>query len=304
MSSYATTIVETYEEMLGYADQFARDDGFRFLIVLGGAGVGKSYMFRERLRGTNVACFQGAMSPIMFFKRLHDHLDEPVVIDDVDSLFADRAAVNLLKCVCQTDEYKVVNWDKASAMLAKEGVPTTFSTKSRVCILANKIPAGDANLTAVLDRATVVTFYPNIAEVHRHAGTWFNAKDAEIYEFFGANLERIAHPSFRLYEKALEQRRLGRDWKHWLEQQWISATDKTALIARVMADRGLTDNEERAARFAELGGGSRPTFQRWLNKWKQAQGFVGRLPRKKNTLRLVQDEATTTPAPQRAAIIA
>ena len=45
-----------------------------------------------------------------------------MVIDDVDSLYANRNGIRLLKCLCQTEPEKSVAWQSASRSLEREGV--------------------------------------------------------------------------------------------------------------------------------------------------------------------------------------
>jgi hypothetical protein len=65
------------------------------------------------------------------------------------------------------------------------------------------------NVAALQDRGHVLVFQPSAAEVHRKAEEWF--QDREIYEWFGANLHRIAEPSFRYYVRAGELKAAGMD---------------------------------------------------------------------------------------------
>ncbi len=88
-----------------------------------------------------------------------------MVIDDVDGLFADRAAVRLLKCLCQTDSRKRLGWFSAATAGDYQGIPSSFETTSRVAILANELKTQNINVSAVLDRGHVVLFDPAAREV-------------------------------------------------------------------------------------------------------------------------------------------
>jgi hypothetical protein len=93
------------------------------------------------------------------------------VIDDVDDLYADRAGVRLLKCLCQTEEERAVAWHSDAKSLERQGIPREFVTKSRVVIIANDWKTLGANVAARQDRGHVLLFQPGVAEVHRKAGT-------------------------------------------------------------------------------------------------------------------------------------
>jgi hypothetical protein len=274
MTDYDARTLTTYADLYKFTDLFAAPDGLRFLIILGNPGIGKTRTIKARLSSSDCGWMTGALSAFYFYKQLYVNLDRPIVIDDVDALFKDKAACNLLKCLCQTEHRKAVQWGKATKQLDAEGIPRSFNTQSRVCILGNKMPRVDADLEAVLSRATVINFYPSVGEVHKQAKSF--VKDKEVYDFFGQHLKLITRPALRTYSHAIEDKRLGIDWKTNLLERWKDV-DKLTLVAAIMEDASLTDTASRAARFQDLGGGSRATWFRFLNQWKTSQGVVSKL---------------------------
>lgn len=273
MSKYDAELITSYAEMKWWRDRFFAENGLRFLIVIGSPGSAKTRMFQDGAP-TGTLHQSGSLSAFYLYKQLYVHLDDPVVIDDVDGLFKDKAAINLLKCLCNTDERRVVFWGKRNRELEDEGVPSRFGTTSRVVILANTMAAIEANLAAVLDRAVVLHFQPTVAELHAEVASWF--ADTEVYEFIGQHLPLIGEPSMRTYVKAAEMKRLGGDWRAWLLRRWTSHDPKLALVAQIMADATLQTAEQRVARFAERGGGSRPTYMRKQAEWRKLVGVPAR----------------------------
>jgi hypothetical protein len=134
------------------------------------------------------------------YEKLYRHRDELVVIDDVDSLYADRSGIRLLKCLCQTDHEKKVAWHSDAKSLERHRIPREFTTKSRVIIICNDWRTLNRNVAALQDRGHILVFEPSASEVHRKAGEWFS--DTEIYAWFGDNLHRIIEPAFRHYVRA------------------------------------------------------------------------------------------------------
>lgn len=273
MPVYDAETVRSYGEMKWWRDRFYQQDGISFLIVIGSPGTGKSRMFKAGAPA-DVLHREGALSTFVLYKKLYLHVNEPVVIDDVDGLFRDKAAINLLKCLCNTDERRVVFWGKRNPELEQEGIPDSFETTSRVVILANTLTGIEANLAAVLDRAVVLHFQPTVAELHGEVISWF--KDEEIYEFIGQHLSLIVEPSMRVYTKAAEMKRLGGDWRARLLRSWTSHDPKLALVAQIMADDTLQSADQRISRFAALGGGSRPTYMRKQAEWRKLMGISAR----------------------------
>jgi hypothetical protein len=99
------------------------------LIVVGRPGLAKSMSFRRAAAGA--IFFEGNASPFGMYCALYHARDRQVVIDDVDSLYANGAGVRLLKCLCQTDPVKRVAWQSAAAQLDKEGIPSQSGGVSR-----------------------------------------------------------------------------------------------------------------------------------------------------------------------------
>src|SRR5207244_2898631 len=103
---------------------------------LGAPGLQKSQTVRRAV-GSDVCWIDGHATAFRMYCECWEHRDQPIVIDDVDTLYADRKAVRLLKSLCQTEPSKVVAWHSQAGVLAREGVPRKFMTTSRVAIIAN-----------------------------------------------------------------------------------------------------------------------------------------------------------------------
>src|SRR5262249_6504493 len=57
---------------------------------------------------------------------------QPLVLDDVDGLYADRQGIRLLKALGQTEGTKTLSWQSAAPALARHDLPRQFTTTSRV----------------------------------------------------------------------------------------------------------------------------------------------------------------------------
>ena len=179
--------VTSYARLEAYLSGFARRH-FHLLILVGSGGLAKSRMVRAAL-DDKVCWIAGNATPFGMYLKLYKHRDQFVVIDDVDALYADRSGVRLLKCLCQTEDQKVVAWHSDARSLERQAIPREFTTKSRVIIICNDWRTLNKNVAALQDRGHVLLFRPSAAEVHAQAGKWFD--DREIYEWFGANLHRV-----------------------------------------------------------------------------------------------------------------
>jgi hypothetical protein len=128
-------IVETYAELERYALAFAQGH-LRLVVIIGCPGVGKSRTVLDALRG-QCCLISGAAIAFDMYSELFWHCDEPVIIDDVDSLYRDHSAVRLLKSLCQSEEIKTLMWKTGTTMRFDSALPSSFQTSSHVAIIAN-----------------------------------------------------------------------------------------------------------------------------------------------------------------------
>ena len=257
-------VVTKYTQLTRFVEAFAAGH-LNLLIVLGEPGLAKSQTVRRVLPD---ACWiEGNASAFGVYTAAWQHRDKVMVLDDVDSLYAERNAVRLLKCLCQTDPVKRVSWQTASAALDKQGVPRAFETRSRIVIIANEWKTLDRNVAAVQDRGHVIRFEPTATEVHREVRTWFD--DDEIYDWFGRHLSLVVSPSMRQYVRTAELKAAGLDWQAMVLQEALPPT--TSLVAQLKSDSRLTSEADRVREFVRLGGGCRATY---FNHAKRLRGRV------------------------------
>ena len=209
--------------------------------------------------------------------RLFEHRDEVIVLDDVDSLYADRAAVRLLKCLCQTERQKTLAWHSYAKALEREDIPRKFTTESRVLIIANVWKTLNSNVTAIEDRGHVLLFEPSPLEVHSRVAQWF--WDQEVFDFVARHLHLIAEPSMRHYLAAWELKQAGFDWRSRLLERWAT-DDRTVLVAQLKADPSYVSEEDRVRAFKEKGGGCRQTYfahaEKISSRWRSAADYPGK----------------------------
>jgi hypothetical protein len=254
----------SYAKLEEYLRAFACGH-LNLLILVGQAGIAKTRTVRAVL-GRSACWIEGNATPFGMYAKLYRHRDQFVVIDDVDSLYADKAGIRLLKCLCQTEEEKTVAWHTDARSLEKHAIPREFTTKSRVIIICNDWKTLNRNVAALQDRGHVLVFQPSAAEVHRKAGEWFD--DTEIYAWFGANLHRMREPSFRHYVRARELKAAGMDWTEVLA---VDAENVRArLAAEILASSSYRSTGEKIQAFVKQGGGCRATFFNYRRRLSDA----------------------------------
>ena len=246
--------VTTYAELEKIVLAFARGD-LRLLILLGGHGLGKSRIMRQALRG-QTCWLQGNTSVFGLYCQLWHHRHQPVVLDDLDGLYACRDGVRLLKCLTQSEPSKQVSWYTDAATLRRDEIPQEFSTTSRVALITNEWQTLNRDVAALQDRGHLVIFQPSALEVHLRTAEWF--WDQEIFDFVGERLHLIQEASLRHYLAAWELKQARLDWKSLVLSRCLSG--RALLVAQLQADSKYSSEVQRVQAFIASGGGSRSTY--------------------------------------------
>ena len=161
-------LLSSYQQLDRFVRAFA-DGQLNLLFLLGRPGVQKSRIVQAAV-GARAGWIDGSATAFGLYCQLYRHRDELVVLDDVDGLYRDRAAVRLLKCVCQTEPIKRVAWHSDAATLRREGIPRSFETRSRLAIIANELRTPNVNVRAVQDRGHIIVFEPSPAPRSTRSG--------------------------------------------------------------------------------------------------------------------------------------
>ena len=264
-----TIRLATYAELDLYLSKFAGGE-LGLVLLLGRPGIGKSETVRRSLGAVTAAAdssdvmadpvlyVEGHVQPFGLYRGLWECRDRPVILDDLDRLYADPNCVRLLKPLCNTTPRKRLAW--LTKATENGDVPASFVTASRVMLLANEWRSVNANVRALEDRAIVLHFDPSNTEVHRAVGRWF--EDVEVYELVARVLPVVGPVSMRHYCKGSQLRRAGLpDWR--LNVLRMMATDdRSACVIALWADPGIGSERERAERFVAATGMSRATYFR------------------------------------------
>lgn len=255
----------TYSQLELYLSKFARGE-LGLVLLLGRHGTGKSEGVRRALCGSaeasptpSVLYVEGHMQPFGLYRHLWEYCNKPVVLDDLDRLYADPDCVRLLKPLCNTVRVKSLNW-LTNLTMNDGAVPPSFSTSSNVILIANEWKSLNPNVRAIEDRAIILHFNPSSDEVHRKVREWFD--DPEVYEFLEKLMPMMPAVSMRHYRKGSQLRRAGlTDWRTSLLQMVISDR-RAACVLAMQHDPSLRSEEERVEKFVAATGASRATYFR------------------------------------------
>jgi hypothetical protein len=227
------------------------------LMIFGPPGVGKSRSVRQAL-GSEVCWIGGQATPFGIYMQAYEHRHKPIVLDDVDGLYADRLGIRLLKALGQTERAKTLSWQTSAPTLARSGIPRQFTTTSRVALVGNDWKTLNADVAALEDRGHLLLFEPTPLEVHRQAARWF--WDQEIFDFIADHLHLMAQHSLRTYCHAWELKRADLDWRQGVLCRCL--TGVALAVAKLKADQAFGSEDERVRAFVQSGAGCRATYFR------------------------------------------
>lgn len=255
-------VVRSYEELDRYIRTLARGD-LDLVLLVGRPGTGKSWRIRnamDREAGAGGHLYvEGHAQPFGIYRGLWEHRDRPVVLDDVDRLYANPDCVRLLKPLCEAHIPKRLSW-LSNATRVEDGPPARFETSSPVLLVANAWRSANANVRALEDRAIILSFEPSNDAVHGEAARW--CTDPEVVALIGEHLRLVPHVSLRWYAKAQRLRAAGfADWRASLLQMMLGDR-RLAVLSAVLTEPAYRTERARLEAFARQTGASRATYYR------------------------------------------
>jgi hypothetical protein len=250
----------TYAELEQYVCAFAAGH-LNLLMIFGPPGVGKSRSVRQAL-GSQVCWIGGQATPFGIYLQAYEHQHQPIVLDDVDGLYADRLGIRLLKALGQTERTKTLSWHTAAPTLERSGIPRQFTTTSRVALVGNDWKTLNADVAALEDRGHLLLFEPAPLEVHGQAARWF--WDQDIFDFIADHLHLMAQHSLRTYQHASELKQAGLNWRQGVLSRCL--TGAALAVAKLKADPAFASEDERVRAFVQSGAGCRATYFRHARK--------------------------------------
>src|SRR5262245_16765251 len=140
--------LSSYGELEAYVRAFAAGH-LHLLLLFGPPGVGKSRAVRQAL-DSQVGWISGQATPLGIYLQAFAYRHQPLVLDDIDGLYADRSGIRLLKALCQTEPVKTLGWHTLTPILELHDVPTQFSTTSRLALIGNDWKTLNADVAALL----------------------------------------------------------------------------------------------------------------------------------------------------------
>lgn len=259
-------VLDRYVDLEQFLHSFT-NGGLDLLLIIGRPGTGKSQAVRSMLDRTvlktehgeqGLLYVEGHMGSFGLYRQLYQHRDCPVVIDDFDRLHSRPDCIRLLKPLCNNTQKKRITW-YSNATHHQSDLPDSFTTESRVVLIANDWRSLNHDVRALEDRAIVVEFAPSNQAVHEYVGGWFD--DTVIYNLIATVLSVSPPISIRSYLKGRSLRDAGLpSWKQAVLQMVLG--DPILATVAELRSSVFGSEADRVAAFSQRTGRSRATYFR------------------------------------------
>lgn len=198
--------IKTYKELEKILKEFKKGT-FDFLIVIGSAGIGKTFNTR-RILGKNV-CYVNSHTTILgLYTQAYEKKDEPMWFDDVEGLFEKDSMISLLKQFCETSETKLIQYNTSWCLEKTRKLPKQYETTSKVIMTMNSIVRlKNRGVQALLDRAILICFNPSREELIEYIKT--NLKEIFDIKILDYILYQNVQFSIRDYIKIYQLSKAG-----------------------------------------------------------------------------------------------
>lgn len=132
-------------DVMEYVVDGVIDRKIKAVVISGAPGIGKTYNIDKRLReaqekrGINYSQLTGSATAIGLYLTLYEHRNtgDILVLDDLDSIFQDQEALNLLKGALDTGQTRTISWMSASKYLRENDIPNAFEFHGTVVFISN-----------------------------------------------------------------------------------------------------------------------------------------------------------------------
>lgn len=247
----AKRIQERFEFSARLAEQVI-DDKLRFAIFSGPGGLGKSFLVKQKIQKATeenlcqIRVIKGNISAVMLYKLLWENrsVAHVLVFDDCDG-FVEEDCINLFKAATDTDDPRMISWEKDSSVLKKYDIPQTFRYHGRIIFITNidfdreiaKNNSMSPHLDALLTRSVYVNFTINTSRerairvlyVLEHTDMLSQNQHTKnlIVEFISNNRNRFRDLSLRA---AVQMARIAEnnpdDWQRMCAYQFFQPSHK------------------------------------------------------------------------------
>lgn len=232
------------------------------LMVIGDAGIGKSFNIRSKLikdgfseMGKKKYVLQkGHITPLDFYHLGFENPESVIIIDDIENILENKVSYSLLLAMLETDKNRIVQYKTTSEKLE---VNKFFEFKGKLIICLNRVP--NVNLEALNSRCFIERLPNSLKDKLELCYALARVENIpiEIVDYMKelAKPEHALKIDLRLVQKLDEIRRNNSDWK----EEFRKVIEDMKDIVRRIAESGIPVKDQ-VEEFKRITGKSRRTF--------------------------------------------
>lgn len=238
------------------------------LMVIGDAGIGKSFNIRSKLikdgfteMGKKKYVLQkGHITPLDFYHLGFENPDSVLIIDDIENILENKVSYSLLLAMLETDNKRIVQYKTTSEKLE---VSKFFEFKGKLIICLNRVP--NTHLDALNSRCYTERLSNSLKDKLElcYALARIENIPIEIVDYIKelAKPEHAIKIDLRLVQKLDEIRKNKSDWK----EEFRKVIEDMKDIVRMIADSGIPYREQ-IEEFKRITGKSASSYDRIKRK--------------------------------------
>lgn len=174
--------IRTYEELHQKFDMFLTGQIGSSLLIVAQWGIGKSFYLKQHADREITAIMEGNLRTLKTYMELYKHRNKLIILDDAETLWNDKPGRIIIRELTDTSLPKTISWSSTVKPFEENGVPISFDTNSRTCIICNAFRFGRTDeAAAIIDRCQCYYFDPTNEEVARYVAEWF--RDQEVFDY-------------------------------------------------------------------------------------------------------------------------
>jgi len=257
-----------FEDYRTHVKSFLDNKKLYGFVVIGDAGIGKSFNLMKWLKEWNVdfTLIRGHISPLALYEKLAENKDKVVVLDDVARLIKNEDTLNILLSALDLDN-RTVEWNTKSFSI---NPPEPFTFNGKIIVLANRLDFDNEIAEAFrnrcivyrldFDRKTLIEMLYILARAKQYP--------TAIVDYLAElSYKENIRLSLRLLEKVYPYYQFV-NWKKYVWQIAIEEEMDAMEIVRELVNSGLAVKEQ-VRQFIERTGYSRRTYFNYKKRLRE-----------------------------------
>ncbi len=261
--------IKKYNELSDWVNAF-QGGSFGLFLIVGPPGCSKSRTITQSIPARDRLYIRGGgLTAYQLYKELYIHRNKMIILDDLESVYSDKQLVRLLKSLTETEDEREIRWTTANKALDSEGIPRSFTTTSKVCIITNRMTDGlNEHIGSLVDRGIMLKFNPSPRTVFQYGQNFFF--DKEILNFIEEHLDFVTEFSLRVFETASQTKRSKLNWREAVLE--TLGIQEIVLVHDLMRNGSFATDEERVRVFMRKTGLSRPMYHKYRDVIEEKLG--------------------------------